>query len=760
MTKTQRLAMLLGALVAGVCAPLAGACSSSDTIAQIDPGATGSGAGSGQGGGSSVCAPACLTDDVCIDGQCCPGERECGGACCSESDVCSFQQCVTPGATCLDRSECAPGEYCEPLLGEPASMPDAGPGCVGGAVVPTGKCLPEPPTCGPNDPGITPDGDPTCVTKCEYVPATSDFTAALKYTWGGTVVPPYDTDVVSNPVVIQMDDDDCDGKVTERDIPEIAFVSMANSAYHAPGTLHVVSIIGGAVVEKWTLPDSVYATSGLAAGDLDGDGIAELVACSPPPLPALTSGVVAFTLKNGTLQKLWEQLDPSIGLCQQDYLSIGDPAGTGHPVVLFSYTLLDGVTGAVVKSLAPQGEGITSLADMNGDGVLDVVGGQRAFEIDGTPLWNLSAGPATIPAGFHAIGDLDGDGTPEVIVTQYLYPEHGSLSVVSYDPVTGPKVIRSGFDLGTPGGGPPTVADFDGDGSRDVGVAGNLAYVTFSGKALMDLSVADPRLWSAPTQENKTTGAATGSSVFDFDGDGRSEVVYADAERLHIFDGKTGAELAGEVCNTSATLYEYPVVADVDNDGQADLVVASNAFYDEAQCNGTRTSGVRVFGSATSSWVRTRRVWNQHTYHITNVEEDGTIPKQEKPNWLEPGLDNFRQNLQPGTEHAAPDAIVTVAPRCSGDYGLEITVRNIGQSALPAGVVVGAFAGTVELGQVTTTVPLYSAQAELLFLPLAEAPGTVVASIDPAWVQGVNVHQCRTDNDASPPVSGQCDVPK
>ena len=42
--------------------------------------------------------------------------------------------------------------------------------------------------------------------------------------------------------------------------------------------------------------------------------------------------------------------------------------------------------------------------------------------------------------------------------------------------------------------------------------------------------------------------------------------------------------------------------------------------------------------------MQTRRIWNQHTYHITNVRADGTIPAVEQNNWLVPGLNNFRLN--------------------------------------------------------------------------------------------------------------------
>ena len=53
-----------------------------------------------------------------------------------------------------------------------------------------------------------------------------------------------------------------------------------------------------------------------------------------------------------------------------------------------------------------------------------------------------------------------------------------------------------------------------------------------------------------------------------------------------------------------------------------------------------------VWEDLSNNWVRTRRIWNQHTYHVTNVTEDGQIPRHEAPNWLDPGLNNFRQNVQ------------------------------------------------------------------------------------------------------------------
>ena len=58
------------------------------------------------------------------------------------------------------------------------------------------------------------------------------------------------------PVVVQLDDDNCDGKVNERDIPEIVFQTFAGNDYNnASGTvatLHAIAVVNGQVVEKWS----------------------------------------------------------------------------------------------------------------------------------------------------------------------------------------------------------------------------------------------------------------------------------------------------------------------------------------------------------------------------------------------------------------------------------------------------------------------------------------------------------------------------
>jgi hypothetical protein len=328
----------------------------------------------------------------------------------------------------------------------------------------------------------------------------------------------------------------------------------------------------------------------------------------------------------------------------------------------------------------------------------------------------------------------------------------------------------------THGGGPPTVADFNGDGTPDVAMAGGVGYAVFDGKKLIDPAVAGPDTFLWIKQTFDCSSASTGSTVFDFNGDGVAEVVYSDQLYVRVYEGPTG-DVLWEACNTTATLIENPIIADVDNDGHADIVVVSNAYSATSaasQCNdgaSVAQAGVRIFGNPSGEWVRTRRVWNEHAYHVTNVEEDGTIPMKELPNYTQPGLNNFRQQKQPGSEFAAPDAVVSIAPRCVGDYGLVATVRNLGEAALPAGVPVGFYSGMPPggalLGTGMTSKVLYSAEAEAVFLPLPDAPPEVkngstpvYAVVDdggaphPAWTE------CRTDNNISVATKASCDQPQ
>lgn len=732
------------------------------------------------GGTQCVTGKSCGDGGVCAGNVCCTAKSACGDVCCGSGAVCSFQKCAVPGAVCHDSSECGAGQYCELTLGTTTDggVLEAGAGDAScfATKEQTGRCLPRPPECAP-DAGSTSDGGLTCLEACEYRPPTPTFTPTLKLGWGGQLTAPFATDVMMAPIVIELDDDDCDGKVTERDIPEIVFSTFTNGAYGSNGQLHAISIVKGAFVDKWTVPNAgnptvVNPTKQIAAGNIDGKPGNEVVACG------VDGALHAFNGVDGSA--LWTS--PAV---QCFMPAIADLEGDGTVEVIVEGAILDGATGAIKHLFAPVLNGPFVVSDLDSDGKLDVITSSRGYHADGlvfvdTGIAQTASFPGTQDwkGAWAGIGDFDRDGKPEVVA---IDNESHSLLVWRYDAAAAGKftVVRPLTDMNalfpsntcpagswgsTHGGGPPTVADFDNDGVPDVGLAGGIGYVVFSGKKLVNPAVTGSNtiLWSKATTD--CSSASTGSTVFDFDGDGKAEVVYSDEQRMRIYDGATGTELSS-VCNTTATLIEFPIVADVDNDGQADIIVVSNAYASTCAdvAGPTKQAGVRVFGAANGSWVRTRRVWNEHAYHITNVNEDGTIPKNELPNWKQPGLNNFRQNKQPGSEFAAPNLVATLAPVCPGPTGVTVTVRNVGTALVPAGVVVGVYAGApstgTKIGSVTTTRPLYPAESEPLELALATVPASVYAVVDDGAAAHPSWHECRTDDNVSKAVSTSCNEP-
>ena len=118
--------------------------------------------------------------------------------------------------------------------------------------------------------------------------------------------------------------------------------------------------------------------------------------------------------------------------------------------------------------------------------------------------------------------------------------------------------------------------------------------------------------WTSPATDNSSN--CTGSSVFDFEEDGYAEVVYGDEINLWIISGHNGGFVMREPYQTSWTTNEYPVVVDVDGDGEAEIVVNPG-------------QGVYVV-SAIEGWAPTAAsLESTRIQNITNVNDDLSIKR-------------------------------------------------------------------------------------------------------------------------------------
>ena len=580
--------------------------------------------------------------------------------------------------------------------------------------------------------------DPSCI----YQPPPRQFTPEVEWHWvpGPNTPDPQKDQVMSTPAVVNLTDDNGDGVIDTRDTPDVVFISFTTTGpagvpyQHqlGPGIVRAVSGADGS--ELWSATGVAFQVApagSVAVGDLDGDGIPEIVT------ERWSGGLIALR-SDGSLMWTWTCSGPN---CHQSLWGAATIANLdgGDPEVIRGNCVIEGRTGQQrfcgAGGAGSNGVGgISVVADLDGDGVQEVIAGRTAYRANGSVAWDFP----TRPDGFIAVGQFDADPFPEFafVANGNLYRLDTNGSVVWSQPIRG-----GGF------GGPPTIANFDNDPEPEIGVAGRTRYTVYNLDGTM--------VWSNTIQE--FSSSRTGSSVFDFDGDGRAEVIYNDEVNLYVYSyvGTASAAVVWSTPNSTLTAHEYPVVADVDNDGNAEIIVGANDF---ARGPGLQR-GLRVFGDVQDNWVATRPIWNQHSYHITNVTPSGGIPYPETPSWLHTGT--YRTNQQGtggGPALAAPDFVADgprSIKRCPGYIDLGVWVENRGAIRVAAGVTVGFYDGPPSpqnpaFATASTSRALQPGEAELVSARWTAPPPSprIVHLVvdDDGYGTGTGAHnECRED---------------
>jgi hypothetical protein len=701
-------------------------------------------------------AECCAEGEACIDGACqidCGTDPACGEVCCdgAAGEICYVGACIVPGAACdaavcatKTETTCARGEICDANLGQ----------CVPNFADPTCAFEPE---VGVFDPvprftwGVRAVRD--CADGCQKEEVC--VAGVCDVTWPHVAIAaddfPESHQVVMSPMVADLDGD-C--------VPEIIFNSYQNSAYTNNGILRAIRGDTGARV--WTLGDAAYRTdpgSHPAIGDIDMDGTPEVI------VPGAGSNLIAV---DGDGTPLWASENHGFG-GRSGSPSLADFDGQGPPEIAYGRAIWD-AQGNIVWEAASGATGangsvgpLSCVADLDGDDRPELIAGATVYTFTGTVGVDF-AGSAmwtgTPADGYCGVADFDGDGDPEVALVS-------SANIYLFDGPTG-MPLGSFAIPGGGAGGPPNIADFDGDGSPDLGTAAANVYVVVTYDAVAGVT----ELWRADTKDGSSQ--RTGSSVFDFDGDGRSEVIYADEWYIRIYPGTEPSCPGGAMCdgvmtdeeilfidiNSSRTRSELPVVADVDGDFKAEIVVSTN---NESSQGAIGDAGVEVFEDRLDNWVSTLPIWNQHSYHVTNVTADGSVPSPEPPNWSTPAgspYNSYRRNAQGSLEQlCAPDLVpsdFTVDPIACPQLSMSVRVLNQGCLGVGPGVNVAFYEDTLGLlGVVQTQAAIPAGGSETVTLEVMDLAGgpyslRVVVDDDGAGAGALN--ECHEDNNESEPV--------
>lgn len=356
----------------------------------------------------------------------------------------------------------------------------------------------------------------------------------------------------------------------------------------------------------------------------------------------------------------------------------------------------------------------TSVADFNLDGNLDIIASGSNGDVDeNTTIFFWDVANNTLKT----FTDLDPDFNNNILIKDCS--NNGAGSTGTY--------YKNGWHRGT---GRINIADADGDGQL------NAAYV--SGKYLYALDENLELLWRKTVSEE--TSGYTGCSMFDFNGDGKTEIIYRDEGSLYIINGSNGSTYTSQPC-VSRTARDYPIVADIDADGQSELCVTCG-FNDQLSLDNfcdisySENSHVRVYRTDLEPWVPARRVWNQNAYFNVNVNDDLTIPKRQQNTqkiFSQTGCDpanprptrplNTFLNQSPFLnslgcpKYASPDlsyvdgSLTVDPPTCpETDFTVSFTIENLGDVTLNGNVPISFYkgnplvAGAIRLNTIITNV--------------------------------------------------------
>ncbi len=425
-------------------------------------------------------------------------------------------------------------------------------------------------------------------------------------------------------------------------------------------------------------------------------------------------------------------------------ISVTDFNGDGWPEIYIGHSIYDAAT---LKRLCagPQNSNMgrcwrgsnaelancamSFAADILGDPAPELICGNTLYHVQIASRTNAALNsvteiktvniPSRIPQdGNVAVADFNMDGQLDVMVIVDGTPNDFSDSsyIYAYDPVSENILFVHGHYAKTIGY--PMVGDIDGDGDLDFVYIDYKQPVSASRITAMTYHPGTglQTKWQASHADES---GQTSMTLFDFNQDGIMEIVYRDQDNLRIINGSGKSHRTGHDTIPFYNLYtksmyagtwkEYPVVADVNNDGRAEIVVC-----------GKTGSGLGWVGGQLMTiggihpWAPARPVWNQYMYNVTNINRDLTVPFPPFHNataFTDPNgvvrrpFNNFLQQATTLDQYGRPFmslANLAIAGEPVLELGsevlsLEIDVCNTGEITFPAPMFLSAYTASGQL---------------------------------------------------------------
>jgi hypothetical protein len=319
------------------------------------------------------------------------------------------------------------------------------------------------------------------------------------------------------------------------------------------------------------LPKQDFTTgdfpSSVAIGDLDGDGKPDLAVANQT---ANTVSVYYNTSSNSSIGTGSFAAKQDFATGSSPYsVAIGDLDGDGKPDLAVANAGSNNVS--VLRNTSTSGGTVNFAARQD---------------------FATGSSPVSV-----AIGDLDGDGKPDLAVTN-LNLNSNTVSVLRNTSASGGTVSFAAKQDFTTGSFPYSVAigDLDGDGKPDLAVAN---YFSDNVSVLRNTSTSIGTVSFAVKQDFTTDTSPRIVAIGDLDGDGKPDLAVANAGSNSVSVLRNTSTSGGIGTGSFAVKQDFttgtgPVsvaIGDLDGDGQPDLAVANYSSNSVSVLRNTSTSG-------------------------------------------------------------------------------------------------------------------------------------------------------------------------
>jgi hypothetical protein len=480
----------------------------------------------------------------------------------------------------------------------------------------------------------------------------------------------------------------------------------------------------------------VGGVCGLALADLDGDGRLDIVATD-------TNHNVVTIFQNlsqpGVLTS--QSFSPAVNLpvdALPAAVVVGDLDGDGRPEII---TVNQGSNSlSVLQNLGPIGGRITTnsfaavldlptpnaptglaIGDLDGDGKLDLATANQSDSSSLVSVFQNASVPGTIAfaprldvagdandAESVAIGDLDGDGNPDLLIGSFngqiisVYLNASTPGSIAFGPPT---------DFAAGGEVPPdgvALADLDGDGSLEVAVA-----TQNPSKLSIFPNASSPGLASLGPRLDLNSGYnPAGVAIADLIGDGRPDLVCANA-----FDFNLSLYQNLILMGTPPSITQQPTNQLVSLNGTATFAAGAAGspplsfqwWFDQTNALPDATNATLVVANVQAT--------NVGGYSVTVSNAFGSAASSNALLIVIGQLDHFAWSNVPSPRFAslpfkvtlqARDAVNGLVTNFTGAVGLSST-NGIAVNSSNCTLVAGAWTGPLEIGQPVTNLVLQAA---------------------------------------------------